>query len=501
MNNDVICVIAIAVLMAASLAVGLIGRKRANSSQAFSGATKMFGPVLIAFSTLSAMLSGFALVALPGAMYAGNMGASFWLLSTCGFALSYFVLGKRVRAMAEIGNVSTLGDIIDLRYHSRAIKFFCSFVLLIGSVAYLSAQVTAITSMFSYLFGWQPIYSAILCIGVVVIYVAVSGEVGGIMTQAFQGLIILIASLVIVGIFFFNIGGFGRVLDVVAEAGTVSGNGVEKIFGPDLVGAYGTVGKGAVLAAFFIPIIGTLGQPMTLTRMYALKSPRDLPKMSAYVSVMHIFTNLTTIAIGFAALYLVGSGLIEPLLRNDYATWAVGQYFGLAAQIIVYTAVVAAIISSASMYLMNSANFISKDILSSFGLRFRDKMQLKITKLFVAVIGVFAIVFSVVSEQGAALLATFGWGTLMSAIFPVFVTGLLWKGANTKGVLAGTVVSFTGNIVCFILVIFKFQFPGNLPWYVIVISAAVVVTIVVSLLTYDKEKDRLPDKIQAVINL
>lgn len=501
MNNNLIIFGFVFGLIIVSLLIGFIGLRKTNTTQAFLGGTKMFGPFMVALSSLAAMASGNAVVGVPAAIYAGNNIMSYWMLSSCIFAMAYFIIGKRVRAMAEVGTISTLGDICDLRFNSRGIKAISSITLFLGCVAYLSAQIVAGSSLFTYLLGWDIMPAALLIFGIVTLYVIISGEVGGIMTQAFQGFIIFLAGFIIIGGFFFIVGGFENVLNVCATAGTVVNNGVEKVFTPDLVGAYGTVGSSAILAAFFIPILGTMGQPQVITRMYALKSPHDLPKMGIYAGLMHLVISLMSICIAFSALYLVGGGKIAALASIDSAAWAVGEYFGLFAQIVIYSAVMAAIISSSSMYLLSSANFISKDLLSSLGFKFNDKKQLMVTRIAVGIIGIAAILFAVSSKEGTAMLTTFGWGTLMSATFPVFITGLLWKKANKKGVYAGVITALAGNILCFILLRIGFKFPGGFPWYVLVITVAIVVTILISLVTYDEKKDKLSPKMQAAMNL
>jgi Na+/proline symporter len=92
------------------------------------------------------------------------------------------------------------------------------------------------------------------------------------------------------------------------------------------------------------------------------------------------------------------------------------------------------------------------------------------------------------------ILGTFGWGTLMSATFPVFVLGLLWSRANEKGVMCGSIVGLLLNIVSFA----GFKWPGALPWYFNVVSISIAVTVVVSLLTKEQVLNK---KLEAVIDL
>lgn len=72
------------------------------------------------------------------------------------------------------------------------------------------------------------------------------------------------------------------------------------------------------------------------------------------------------------------------------------------------------------------------------------------------VLGAISIVVSIYSSEMVALLGTFGWGTLVSGTFPVFVLGLLWERCNEKGVMCGIALSFVFNIIPF----FGFAFPA-----------------------------------------
>jgi Na+/proline symporter len=500
MNNVIILVFVFGLILV-SVLIGFWGKKMATTSQAFLGATKMFGPVMVALSSLSAMASGNAMVGVPGAIYGGNGVMNYWILCSCIFAMAYFMIGKRVRALAEIGQVATLGDLCDLRFNSPAIKACFSIVLFLGCVAYLAVQIVAGSSLFTFLLGWDVLPAALLVFGLVTVYTALSGEVGGILTQAFQGVIMLIGGVIIISYFLVSIGGFGNVFEAVASVQKVSKDGFEKIFSPDLVGANGLSNSSAILAAFFIPILGTMGQPQTISRMYALKDPRDLPRMGLYVGIMHLPVALLSISLAFSALYLVASGKIAPLAANDSATWTVGAYIGVAGQICIYTTVVAAIISSATVYLQASANYISKDLPSAFGKKFDDKTQITVTRATIGIVGVVVVILTVFWKQGIGMLTTFGWGTLMSATFPVLITGVLWKRANRAGVLAGIVTALLGNLVCFVLLRAGFVFPGGLPWYVIVIALAMAVSIFGSLFTGKPDRNELSPKVEAVFDL
>ena len=478
-----------------SFAIGWWAKRKATTTKAYFGSTGMFGPFLVGLSSTAAVASAFALVGVPGILYATGNAMSFWMLSSAAFAMAYLILGKKVRGMAEIGEVASLGDISDLRFNNnRIIKGVMSLTLLLGCVAYLAAQIKAGSELFGHLIGWDPLLAGFAIFGVLTVYMSVSGEVGGLLTQAFQGLVMVVSGVIITIAFFRITGGFGEVLKVTAEAGSVTANGVTKEFTPGMLGAWGILPKTTAMAYMLIPILGTVGQPQVLSRMYALKDPRDMPRLGLYSALAHAVIGFLTLAIFGGALYLVGNGMVAPFESADRAIYIFADYAGLVTQLFVYAAVLAAAMSSASLFLSVSSNIIVRDIPSALGIEITDDNQIKYAKIAMFVIGIAAILFSITQGEAVAILGTFGWGTLMSATFPVFILGLLWKRANEKGVMTGSVVALVLNIASFM----GLKWPSTFPWYFNVITIAMLVTVVVSLATKEQVLDK---KVETVIDL
>lgn len=485
-----------------SFLIGWWAKKRANTVQSYFGSTGLFGPFAVSLSTMAGVASAFALVGVPGIIYSTGNTMSFWMLSSCAFAMAYLILGKKIRGMAEVGEVASLGDISDLRFNNnRIIKGLMSVILFIGCIAYLASQIKAGSELFSHLLGWNPIVTGFVIFGILTVYTALSGEVGGLLTQAFQGLVMIAAGLIMIVAFFSITGGFSSVIEVVSNAGTITDGNITKTFNSDFMNAWGILPGSVAMTWMLIPILGTVGQPQVLTRMYALKDPKDMPKLGLYAGISHMIIGFMAIIMGYGALYLVGSGSIPPLENGDAAIFAFADYIGVYAQLFVYAAVLAAAMSSASMFLSLSANIISRDLPSALGYTFTSEKQIKISRITIFILGIFAILFSLTSGEMVAILGTFGWGTLMSATFPVFVIGLLWKKASSQGVLSGLTVALILNIISLILTRTGFQWPGGMPWYVNVITASIVVTVVISLFTKDSTENEMDKKVEMVIDL
>lgn len=287
-------------MIAVSFGIGVWAKKKATTNQAYFGGTAMFGPIAVGLSSMAGIASAFALVGVPGIIYAKGNAMTFWMLSGAAFAMGYIILGKKVRAMAEVAPISSLGDICDVRFnHNRVIKTLMSLIICLGCIGYLAAQISAGSALIANLVDIPPIVAGLIIFGLLTVYTALSGEVGGLMSQAFQGLIMVFAGLIMIIAFFVVTGGFGNVLNAVSAVSEVTGaNGVTKTLGPDLLNAWGAYPGGISMTWMLIPILGCVGQPQVLTRMYAVKNPRDLSKAGLVTAVAHT-------VVGFLAVWLL----------------------------------------------------------------------------------------------------------------------------------------------------------------------------------------------------
>ncbi|MPM74378.1 hypothetical protein SDC9_121366 [bioreactor metagenome] len=268
-----------------------------------------------------------------------------------------------------------------------------------------------------------------------------------------------------------------------------------------MLDGWGMATNGTTMAFVIMPMIGLLGQPGILSRMYALKDPRDMPKMGLFASVTHLFVSFLAVVAGMGAMYLVASGRIQPLQTADSAILVFSEYVGVAGQIFTYAAVISAALSTSSMFLTMASGMVARDVPDALGIKLDPQKQVNVGRIAMVVLGIFTIAFTLQSGSMVAMLTTLGYGTFITATFPVFVIGLLWKGCSKEGTFCGLLVSLVLNIVCMILVSSGFKWPGGLPWYMNVIALSIVVTIVVSFFTKGAKGDALDPRVRAAMEL
>lgn len=486
-------------VLAASFLIGLWAKKKITSPEDFFGGAKIFGPVTVGLATMAAVGSAFAVVGVPGLVFRAGNTILLFMLAAPAFVFGYLVIGKKVRAMAEIGAVASLGDLADLRFNAhRGIKLMLSLMLFLGCVMYLSAQVEACAKLFENLFDWNRFAIGAVIFAVLIAYTVLSGEIGGILTQAFQGFVIVLAGFIFVGSFFAVTGGFGPVLEAMWEPQGPA-NGLD----PAAMTAWGSLPGSYSFAWVMLPTLGIMCQPQVLSRIMMLRNPRDMPRLSIYATTANMITGLMVMAVGYCAIYLVANGTLE-IADPDKAVFKVADYLGITAQMFVYPAVLAAALSTSSLFLSLAGNIVSRDLPASLGRSVRPSRQVTAARVAMLVMGVAAIGFAAASGDMVAILGTYGFGTLAAATFPVFVIGLLWRGASSRGVMLGMLTALLttiGGVTVELLNRFGWSnvaWPGGVPWYVFVLAAAVVVTIVASLLT---APDELDERVEMALSL
>lgn len=482
-----------------SFGIGVWARKKITSPEEFFGGARIFGPLTVGLATMAAVGSAFAVVGVPGLIYSTGNTILLFMFGAPAFVFGYLVIGKKVRGMAEIGSVASLGDLSDLRFnHHRGIKLMLSIMLFLGCAMYLSAQVEACAKLFENLFDWNQVVISVVIFSILIIYTVISGEIGGILTQAFQGLVIVVAGLIFIVSFFSVTGGFGPVLEAISgPQGAAAG------LNPEAMTAWGALPGSYAFAWVLLPTLGIMCQPQVLTRMMMLRNPRDMPKLSIYATCTNMVAGLMVMAVGYCAIYLVANGTLT-ITDPDKAVFKVADHLGVIAQLFVYPAVLAAALSTSSLFLSLAGNIVSRDLPGSLGLTIAPDRQMTVSRIAMSVMGILAIGFAAASGDMVAILGTYGFGTLTAATFPIFVIGLLWKGANSRGVMLGMLTALLCTIGGVSIELLKkagamdFSWPAGIPWYIFVMAAAVVVTIFASLLS---RNDVLDKRVELAMNL
>jgi Na+/proline symporter len=165
-------------------------------------------------------------------------------------------------------------------------------------------------------------------------------------------------------------------------------------------------------------------------------------------------TLLLYFGVGFAVKALVATGELPALVRSDDATPIfLLQYTPIFLAAIVFSGVVAAIMSTVNSFMNIGAAAITHDLPVAFGRRMKN--ELRWGRISTIVISVVAALVAQRSGTVVALLGIFGWGLFASTLVPALAIGLNWPGATRAGAIASILTGLGLTLVLETLAFYK----------------------------------------------
>ncbi|NJB66412.1 sodium/pantothenate symporter [Desulfobaculum xiamenense] len=450
MNEHVLTLIPVVVYLALSFAVAFWARNKADSDSSqgfiedyFIGGRSMGGFVL-AMTIIASYTSASSFVGGPGVAY--RLGLSWVLLAMIQVPTTFLtigVLGKRFAMISRRTRSVTLTDFLRARFESDAVVILCSVALLVFFMAAMLAQFIGGARLFQAVTGYPYIVGLVLFGFSVVLYTAVGGFRAVVVTDAIQGIVMVIAVVV--------------VLVAVVNAG----GGMEKCIAtlksidPGLItptGPKNAVPQPFILSFWVLVGLGILGLPQTTQKCMAYRDSR----------AMHDAMVVGTLIIGFMILCAhlagaLGRAVIPDLPAGDLAmpTLIVDLLSPFWAGVFIAGPLAAIMSTVDSMLLLVSAAII-KDLYIHYRLG-GDASQMtpvslkKMSLISTGVIGLLVFVAAIEPPDLLVWINLFAFGGLEAVFLWPIILGLYWKRANAAGAVA-SIVAGVGTFVALTLI-------------------------------------------------
>jgi sodium/proline symporter len=395
---------------------------------------RSLGSWLTALSAQAADMSGWLLIGLPGTAYILWVGTSEAIWTAVGLILGTYLnwlfVAKRLRQYTEIsGNSITLPDFFENRFKDskHILRVVSAVFIVVFFLVYTSSQFSAAAKLFSTVFGLNYTVGLLIGAGVIVASTALGGFAAVCWTDSIQGAIMFFALLAVP---FMATAAMGGMDDVTMRLADLTSETLS--FFPMSGGSI----NGLLLASSLGWGLGYFGQPHILTRFMAIQSP-DMIRKSRYIAMIWVIITLA------AACFI---GVIGKAFAPDLADGEtvfmhmVDALFPDALAGIFLTAILAAIMSTASSQLLVTASSVSRDL---YALLFRKDVNGKeivwISRLTVVIIAVVAALIALDANSSVFALVSCAWGGLGAAFGPVILFSLFWKRMTLQGAIAGMV--------------------------------------------------------------
>ena len=445
-------ILSFAIAMYARSLMGKPENARGFIEEYFVGGRTMGGFVL-AMSIIASFASASSFVGGPGVAY--KVGLSWVLLAMIQIPTTFLtlgVLGKRFAIMSRKIHAVTLTDFLRARFQSEAVVVLCSVALLIFFMAAMLAQFIGGGRLFQAVTGYPYVVGLIIFGVTVILYTAVGGFRAVTLTDAIQGVVMVIAAVV--------------VLLAIINAGGGLGNCIQtlKDIDPGLItpsGPKDAVPKPLILSFWILVGFGVLGLPQTSQKCMGYKDSRS----------MHSAMIMGTFIIGFMILCVhlagaLGRAVLPNLPAGDLAMPTLTVQLLSPFWAGVFTAgPLAAIMSTVDTMLLLASAAIVKDLYIHFRLK-GDPSKLSPTSIkkasLICTLVIGALVFIAALEPPDLLvwINIFAFGGLEAVFLWPILFGLYWKKANSTGAITSMVV---GLIAFFAISLLKPPLGGVHP--------------------------------------
>jgi sodium/proline symporter len=428
--------LAFALYLIFMMCIGLYYSRRQKSLSQYILGDRSLGPWVTSLSAEASDMSGWMLMGLPGYAYLHGLSA-FWTASglIVGTWLNWVLTARRLRTFTEVASNSlTIPDYLSNRFedHRNILRFICAIFIIVFFIIYTSSGFVAAGKLFNTIFNIS--YGKSLFIGafVVVFYTFLGGFGAVAATDFVQGTMMFFTVLYI------------PIAATIAMGGTTPTLAALSAEGADffslLPPSQGALANFILFLSCFGWGLGYFGQPHILVRFMAISNPKDLKKSTHIAMSWVIISLMAAIAMG-----IIGRAyLTTPLHDADAERVFIIMSKELATPFftgIIWSAILAAIMSTASSQLLVTASAVARDLYQPFIHKEANQIELlnvsRITVLVIAGISLFlasdpnSYIFQIVSYAWAGFGACFG---------PAILLSLYWKRMTLKGAYAGVLV-------------------------------------------------------------
>jgi sodium/pantothenate symporter len=263
-----------------------------------------------------------------------------------------------------------------------------------------------------------------------VIYTTVGGYKAVAITDAIQGIIMMIATVVLLGAVVKLGGGYVNVMETLK---TVNPSALEPTAG-------GSIGKPFILSFWVLVGFGVLGLPQTTVRGMGFKDSKSLHNAMLIGTFVVGFLMLGMHLVGvFGATVLVdgveSADLVIPILTISTLPPLFAGIF--------IAGPLAAIMSTVDSMLILASAAIIKDLYMNYSSKeMTEKKAKNISYITTAVLGAVVFFFALNPPTIIVWINLFAFGGLEAAFLCPTIFGLYWRRANA----AGAVMSFVGGV-------------------------------------------------------
>ncbi|MEK3855911.1 sodium/pantothenate symporter [Cytobacillus sp. FSL H8-0458] len=420
--------------------VGLWSSRKIDTSSSFLQdyflGGRQLGGFILAMTMIATYGSASSFIGGPGVAYTQGLG---WvLLAMSQVVTGYFVLmvlGKKFAITARKYNAVTLIDFLKERYNSKWVVWLSSLSIIIFLFSAMAAQWVGGARLIESLTGLSYLSALFIFAASVMVYVVIGGFRAVAVTDAVQGGIMFIGTMILLVAVIVAGGGIPNIISDLSSEN------------PNLITPFGFDGGLTPLyvSSFWILVgVGVVGLPQVAVRAMSYKNARAMHRAIIIGTIVVGFIMLGMHLIGvFARPILpgieVGDKVMPMIAMEVLPPWLAG---------IVLAAPMAAIMSTVDSLLLLVSSAIVKDVYINYIKPDAEESTIKKMSFAVtALLGILVCIMALSPPDLLIWLNLFSFGGLEAAFIWPVVLGLYWAKGNKYGAVASMITGTASYIL------------------------------------------------------
>jgi SSS family solute:Na+ symporter len=412
--------IGIVVYILLQLLVGVYCSRKIASESDYLLAGRSLGVGMGSLSVFATWFGAETCIGAAGSVYENGLSGA--TVDPFGYTLCLVLMGLVFAAHLWRRNLTTLADLFEQRYSAK-IQNLAVILIAPTSIMWAAAQVRAFGQVLSSASGLEVEIAIAVAAVVVIIYTMYGGLLADVVTDAVQGIALIIGLLLL--------------LVLVLEAGGGVEASVAQIK-PEHLGFFGASEKSGLetMEQWAIPICGSVLSQELVARVLASRSPEVARRSCIYGGLLYLAVGLIPVTIG-----LLGMQLLPELNEPEQILPMLAQkYLNTFFYIIFAGALISAILSTVDSALLAASALLSHNLIVPMAKIQDDAAKVKIARMVVLASGIIAFALALNADRVYTLVeeaSAFG----SAGIFTVVIFGLF---TSFGGVLSAGVTLAAG---------------------------------------------------------
>lgn len=434
--DNILVITALVLYLALMMFIGIYYYRKTNSMDDYIIGNRKLGPWVAAMSAEASDMSGWMMMGVPGAAYLAGL-SSAWIAVGLGLGTwaNWQFVAARLRKYTELANNSlTLPDFFQNRYqdNSNLLRIIPAIFIVIFFIIYTGSGFVSGGKLFSTLFGLEYSTAVLLGAFVVVFYTLTGGFMAVCWTDFIQGIMMFFAIVLVPATAVYMLGGPGTTATAI------------EIVNPTFFNPFLNPDGSTISFVAFISLmgwgLGYFGQPHILVRFMAISSTSELKRSRNIAVTWYIIAMIAAVFVGMVGKVFLTTGLEGPAVETVLLVMT-QQLFNPFMGGIILSAVLAAIMSTASSQLLVAASAFSQDFYRSVIRKNADHNELLwVSRISVFLISAAAITIAMNPNSFILEMVSYAWAGFGASFGPAVLMSLFWRRTTRNGILAGITV-------------------------------------------------------------